>query len=71
MQNPIPKFRQNSIISEKSGYLSEKLKAWTCSNYHRVQYFFVEILLTFPTYQCSPKAFRDFVLIKTLLIKSY
>ena len=36
MQNPIPKFRQNSIISEKAGYLSEKLKTWTSSNCHRV-----------------------------------
>ena len=26
MQNPIPKFKQSCIISEKPGYLSEKLK---------------------------------------------
>ena len=26
MKSSIPKFRQNSIVSEKPGYLSEKLK---------------------------------------------
>ena len=31
MQNPIPKFRQSSIISEKPGYLFEKLKTPTPS----------------------------------------
>ena len=39
MQNLIPKFRQNSIISGKPGYLFEKLKTLTCSNYHRVYIF--------------------------------
>ena len=39
MQNPLLKFRQSSIISEKPGYLSEKLKALTSSNYDRVKYF--------------------------------
>ena len=50
MQNLIPKFRQNHIISEKPGYLSEKLKTLASSNYHKVYYllFFVEIL-QFPT----------------------
>ena len=28
MQNPIPKLRQTSIISNKTGFLSEKLKIW-------------------------------------------
>ena len=32
----IPKFRQSSIISKKPGYLSEKLKTLTSSNYHEV-----------------------------------
>ena len=36
IQNPIPKFRQSSIISVKPGYLSEKLKILTSSNYHKV-----------------------------------
>ena len=36
MQNPLPKFRQSSITSEKQGYLSEKLQTLTSSNYGRV-----------------------------------
>ena len=32
MQNPIPNFRQSSIISEKLGYVTEKLKTLTSSN---------------------------------------
>ena len=47
MQNSITKLRESSIISEKPGYLSEKLKTLTSSNYHRVV-FFAEILHTFP-----------------------
>ena len=35
-QNLTRKLRQNSITSEKQGYLSEKLKALTSSNYNRV-----------------------------------
>ena len=35
-RNSIPKFRQSSINSEKPGYLSEKLKTLTCSNYNKV-----------------------------------
>ena len=34
--NPLLKFRQNSIISEKPGYLSRELKILTSSNYHGV-----------------------------------
>ena len=36
MKNLIPKFRESSIISEKPGYLTEKLKILIGSNYHRV-----------------------------------
>ena len=32
MQNPIPNFRQSSIISEKPGYVTEKLKTLASSN---------------------------------------
>ena len=32
MQNPIPDFRQSSIISEKPGYVTEKLKTLASSN---------------------------------------
>ena len=38
MQNPITKFRQSSIIPEELGYLSEKLKTLTSSNYQRVYF---------------------------------
>ena len=51
MQNPILRFRQGSFISEKPGYFLEKIKTLTSPNYHRV--FFVEILHTFPSYQCQ------------------
>ena len=39
MKNPIQKFRKSSIVFEKTGILSEKLKILTSSNYHRVQNF--------------------------------
>ena len=42
MQNPLLKFRQSSIISEKPVYLSEKLKALTSFNYDRVKYFLLK-----------------------------
>ena len=42
MQNPMKKFRQNSIVFEKPGTLSEKLKTLTSSNYHRVKYFLLK-----------------------------
>ena len=49
MENLIPKFRQSSIISEKQGYFSEKLKTLMSSNYHEHYIlFFAEILHTFP-----------------------
>ena len=55
MQNPLLKFRESSIISEKPGYLPGKLKTLTSSKHHRIYYFFAEILHTFPTYQCLEK----------------
>ena len=58
MQNPILKFRQSSIISEKPGYLSEKLETLMSSN----QEFniFSEILHMFLTWQCLQKGVCDF-----------
>ena len=47
MQNLIQKFRQSSIVFEKPGFLSEKLKTLTSSNYHRVQYFFLKLRTRF------------------------
>ena len=49
MQNPIHKFRQNSIVFEKPGTLPANLKILTSSNYPTVQYFNAETPLTFPT----------------------
>ena len=60
MRNPIQKFNQSSIVFEKPGFLSEKLKTLTSSNYHRVQIFFAETSQTFPTYQCLQKGDRDY-----------
>ena len=40
MQNLLPKIKENPIISEKPGYLSEKLKTLTSSNYHRFNNFY-------------------------------
>ena len=36
MQNPLLKCRQSSIISDKPGYLSGKLKTLRSSNYDKV-----------------------------------
>ena len=47
MQNPIFKFRESSIISEKLGYLSEKLKTLTSSNYHNVSNFSLKFCTPF------------------------
>ena len=60
MQNPIQKFRQSSIVFQKPGILPEKLKILASSNYHQTLIIFVEILHTFPTYQCLQKDVWDF-----------
>ena len=39
MQNPKPKFRQNSITYKKPGYFPVKLKISTSSNYHELIFF--------------------------------
>ena len=44
MKNTTQKLRQNSIVFEKPGILSENLKTLTSSNYPTVQYFFAETL---------------------------
>ena len=45
MQNSIPKLRQRSIIFKKPGFLSEKLKALTTSNYHFLLKFCTRFLM--------------------------
>ena len=47
MQNPIPKFRQSSIMFEKPGYLSEKMKTLTSSNYSKGYYFLLKFCTQF------------------------
>ena len=47
MQNPIQQFRQNSIVFQKPGVLSEKLKTLTSSNYPTVQYFLLKFCTRF------------------------
>ena len=47
MQIPRQKFRRNSIIFEKPGFFSKKLKTLTSSNYHRVQYFLLKLCTRF------------------------
>ena len=47
MQNTIQNFRQRSIVFEKLGILSEKLKTLTSSNYPTVQYFLLKLRTRF------------------------
>ena len=71
MQKSLPKFKQSSIISEKPGYLSEKLEIWRaptttkfnifCWNFAHVSY------LTMFTKVCS--GFFKFCLDLELLMK--
>ena len=39
MENPLLTFRQNSIISEKPGYLTEKLKTFTSLKFFVIFFF--------------------------------
>ena len=43
----IYKFRQSSIVFEKLGFLSEKWKTFTSSNYDRFQYFLLKLRTRF------------------------
>ena len=47
MQNPIQKFRQRSIVFEKTSILSENMKTLTSSNYPTVQYFLLKLCTRF------------------------
>ena len=67
MQNLIPKFRQSSIISEKPGYLSEKLKTLTTCDYHRVKIF----LLKFYTRFLLNNAYKTVFGIFFILLRSW
>ena len=43
MRNATQKYRQNSIVFEKLGILSENLKTLTSSKYPTVQYFLLKL----------------------------
>ena len=43
MQNPIQKIKQSTVIFEKPGILSRKLKKLTSSNYPTVRYFSLKL----------------------------
>ena len=60
MQNAIQKFRQSSIVFEKSGILPETLKTLPSSNYPTVQYFFPETSRTFSIYHCLKNGVWNF-----------
>ena len=47
IQNPIQKFRQNSIVFVKPGILPENLKTLTSSNYPTVQYVLLKLCTRF------------------------
>ena len=64
MKYLIQKFRQSSIVFEKPGCLSKKLKTLTSCNYHRVYFFLLKLRTrTFPIYQCLQKCTWDFVVV--------
>ena len=70
MQNPIQKFRQNSIVFEKPGILSENLKTLTSSNYPTVQYFLLKLRTRFLlTNVCKSVCGVFFILFNLELIK--
>ena len=61
MQNQIPTFRRNSIISEKLGYLPEKLKTLTSASYHRASYFLLKLWTRFQPNNVYERVFGIFL----------
>ena len=61
MLNSMQKFRQSSIVSEKAGILSEKLKTLTSFNYHRVKYFLLNFCTHFLLTNVYKMVFRVFL----------
>ena len=69
MQNPIQKFRQTSIVLEKPGILSEKLKILTSSNYRRLYYFLFKFCTRFLHTRVYKRVFGIFfILFRTWVI---
>ena len=64
MQNSVFKFRQISIIFEKPGYFSEKLKIFTSSNYPftNSKLFLLKFCTRFLLNNVYKKGARDFFL---------
>ena len=62
------KVRQNSIVFEKLGILSEKLKTLTSSNYYQVQYFSLKFCTFFPFINVYKKGFRDILILFRSLV---
>ena len=60
------KFRQSSIVFEKPGFLSEKLKTLTSSNYYRVQYFLLTLCTRFLLTNVYKRVFRIFSILLRL-----
>ena len=63
MQNPIQKFRQNSIVFEKPGILSENFENFDELQLPYSSIFFAETLRTFLTYQSLQKSVWDFFIL--------
>ena len=67
MENSIPKFRQSSIIPEKSGYLSEKLKTLTPEKMGFIDRFYYNLIIQIlASDSCSQRYF--FYLFKNLVL---
>ena len=62
MQNPIQKFKQNSIVFNKPGILPENLKTTLQLQLHYSLIFFAETSRKFPTYKCLQKGVWNFFL---------
>ena len=63
MQNSTQKFRQSSIVFEKPGILSEKLKTLTSSNYNRVYHFLLKLWTHFRLTNVCKRLFGIFFIL--------
>ena len=67
MRKSIQKFRQSSIVFEKTGFLCWTLKTLTSSIYHRVQYFLLKLRICF----LFTNIYHFFILFKSWVICNY
>ena len=61
MQNFLQKLRQSSIVFEKPGFLSKKLKTFTSWNYYRFQYFLLELNTRYLLNNACKRVFKIFL----------